>query len=265
MIPMSMMKLSGLVLCLLFFLAVPVFAVTPEPPAKPQSYVVDLADVINADVEAQLNAYLRELDQKSTAQVLILTVKSLDGEDISGFSLRMAEQWKPGQKGKNNGVLMTVAVTDRKYRIEVGYGLEPLLPDSFVGTLGREQMVPYFRKGDFGTGIQNAALVIVRKIAEADNIEITGMPQRVATPRQESKSGWSNLLLYALLFGGIPLFFFLSQMMRNRAGGGRGGHHGAYWGSGGGFGGGSFGGGGDSGGFSGGGGDFGGGGAGGDW
>ena len=94
----------GTVLCLTV-LASTVHASTPEPPATPRDYVVDLAGVIGADVQNQLNAYLRELEDKTTAQVVVLTVKSLDNEDITSFSLKTAEKWKLGQKGKDNGVL----------------------------------------------------------------------------------------------------------------------------------------------------------------
>jgi len=130
----------------------------PVPPPDP---VVDLAGIIDDSVETKLNLYLRELEQKTTAQVAILTIKSLQGQSLEDFSITIAnDKWKLGQKGKDNGVLVLVALDDKKYRIEVGYGLEGILPDSLVGGIGRQYLVPNFRKGDYSSGIYDAALVI---------------------------------------------------------------------------------------------------------
>lgn len=243
-----------------------IFAATPEPPKVPANYVNDLAGIIRDDAEAQLNAYLKELEQKTTAQVFILTVQSLDGEDVAGFSLKMAEKWKPGQKGKDNGVLITVALNDKKYRIETGYGVEGILPDSLVGSIGRQHLVPYFRKGDYSTGIFNASVVIAQKIAEHEGVEITGMPKVEARgDRQAAKSkkglGLFDAIILFAVFGVIVFLFIkhprllLLLLLSSSMGGRRSG-----WSGGGGFGGGGF----DS--FGGGGGGgFGGGGASGDW
>ena len=165
-----------LLILVLFSTSALSFAATPEPPAAPPDYVVDLAGIISGDMQRRLNGYLRELEQKTTAQMVILTVQSLDGEDMEGFSLRIAEKWKLGQKGKDNGVLLTVALKDRKYRFEIGYGLEQLLPDSLVGSLGRQYIVPNFKRGDYGSGIYGSTLVIVRTIAEHEGVAISGLP-----------------------------------------------------------------------------------------
>jgi len=253
-------------LVLLCSLPGPASASTPEPPERPAGYVEDLAKVLSPEAHRQLNAHLLELEQKTTAQVMILTVRKLDGEDIAGFTLRIAEKWKPGQKGKDNGVLITVAVEDRKYRIEVGYGLESILPDSLVGSIGREHLVPYFRKGDYGAGLISATSVIARTIASSQGVELTGLPQPQRPARQKEQI--SPVLFYALLFlafGAVP--FLWNLLLTKRRVSGRGssyGNSGVWWG-GGGFGG-SGSGGFDSGGFGGGGGgSFGGGGASGDW
>jgi uncharacterized protein len=248
--------ISGL--CFLFLVFNFSFAAAPEPPASPQNYVNDLAGIINDDIESKLNSYLKELEQKTTAQIFVLTIRSLDGEDIAGFSLKMAEKWKPGQKGKNNGVLITVALNDRKYRFEIGYGLEGTLPDSFVGTLGRQHLVPYFKKGDYGTGIFNAALAITGKIAEHEGIEITGMP-KIKRTKQKQKNSAVEIAVFIVMFIVLGLAA-LASLRRRYHGGGM-----WYGGYGGGFGGGGFGGGGFDSFGGGGGGDFGGGGASGDW
>lgn len=231
-------------------------------PEKPPRYVVDLAGIIDDATENRLNGYLQELEQKTTAQLVVLTIKSLEGEPIDDFSIRIAhDKWKLGQKGKDNGVLFLISLTDRKYRIEVGYGLEGVLPDSLVGSLGRNLLVPYFKKGDYSTGIFVTALGMANKIAEASGIKIEGMPsiKYSAQPAEKNKpAGLFNtiitvafLIILGILFIKNPRLF-LMLLLFSSMGGRRG-----SWGGGGGFGGGGFGGGGGGG--------FGGGGASGGW
>lgn len=250
---------------LIFFVAQPA-GFAAEIPTLPANPVVDLAGIIDKNVETTINRYLRELEQKTTAQMAILTVKSLDGQTIEDFSLTIAhDKWKLGQKGKDNGVLLTVALNDKKYRIEVGYGLEGVLPDSLVGAIGRQFLVPYFRKGDYSTGIYEATLAIANKIATDAGVTITAMPSvKVTSPAKKPKRATGPLgKIISLVFFLVMLFlfiknprFFLTLFLLSSIGGRRN-----HWGgSGGGFGGG-FGGGG----FGGGGGGFGGGGASGGW
>ncbi len=236
----------------LFFMAVCshlAAASTPKPPAIPRDYVVDLAGIIPEEVQARLNEYLQELEQKTGAQVLVLTVQSLDGQSIEEFTFNTKEQWKLGQKGKDNGVLIAVAVKDRKYRLEIGYGLESVLPDSMVGSIGREYLVPYFRKGDYGAGIYAATLVVANTIATHEGVQITGMPG-FRQPREVVAAkplGTLQMVVFGILaLGAIILFITHPQqclllILASSLGGGRGG----WSGGGGGFGGGgSFGGGG---------------------
>jgi uncharacterized protein len=252
---------------LLWALPVSLPAVTPPLPAQPPSYVVDLAGVIDAGTRDRLIAMLKELEAKTTAQVVVLTIDSLNEEPIEDFSHQTAMKWGIGQKGKDNGVLITVAVKDHKYRIEVGYGLEAVLPDSLVGSLGRQYLVPNLRKGDFAAGILAAVTEIANDIAMGPGGETT--PQK-GIGRQ------SQLIIILLVLIGIILIFIVFTEPRTagaKKGGKRLGSGGSWFGGSGGgwsYGGGGFsGGGGDSssggGGFSGGGGDFGGGGASGDW
>jgi uncharacterized protein len=235
-------------------------------PAKPLNYVVDLAGIIDANVEAGLNRYLLELEQKTTAQMVILTINSLEGEAIEDLSLRIAhDKWKLGQKGKDNGVLLLVSLQDRKYRFEIGYGLEGVIPDSLAGSIGRQYLVPYFRQNDYSKGITTATLAAINTIASDAGVEIAGMPKlrsRSASPYSGKKFRKPTLLgkILSVLFiiGLIYMFIrhprlLLFFIMMNMLGGGRR----SGWGGGGGFGGGGFGGGGGGG--------FGGGGASGGW
>jgi uncharacterized protein len=233
-----------------------------EIPALPAAPVVDLAGIVDSGAETKLNRYLKELQTKTGAQMAILTVNSLEGQAIEDFSINIAhDRWKLGQKNKDNGVLIVVALSDKKYRIEIGYGLEGLLPDSLVGSIGRQYLVPYFKKGDYSTGIYAAAVIMANEIARDAGVEITGLPAvKEAYPAKKSRKS-SGILgkIFSLLFFVIMVilfiknprlflaFLFLSSM---------GGRSGRWGGSGGGFGGGGFGGGG---------GGFGGGGASGGW
>ncbi len=235
-------------------------------PDRPVNHVVDLAGVINDNVEANLNKYLLELEQKTTAQMVVLTINSLEGESLEDFSINIAhEKWKLGQKDKDNGVLLLVSLQDKDYRFEIGYGLEGILPDSLAGSIGREYLVPYFRKGDYSTGIVKATLAVINIIASDAGVEITGMPRlRSHSPypsrsMERRKPTVLSTIFTILFFIGLVYLFIkhprllLFLLMFSMLGGGRRGG----WGGSGGFGGGSFGGGGGGG--------FGGGGASGGW
>jgi uncharacterized protein len=236
-----------------------------DVPPVPDNPVVDLAGIIGDRVEAEINNYLRELEQKTSAQMAILTLKSLDGQSIEEVALNIAHnKWKLGRKGKDNGLLLLIALNDRKYRIEVGYGLEGALPDSLVGDIGRQYLVPNFRKGDYSTGIYAAAVVLANKIAADAGVKISGLPalKKVgSTKKRKNGTGFAGKIFSLLFF--LIIFFvfiknprsFLAFLLLSSMGGRRG-----HWGgSGGGFGSGGFGG------FGGGGGGFGGGGASGSW
>jgi len=251
-----------LLVFVLFFFTMRYAGLAAEIPATPANPVVDLAGIIDDAVETRINRYLKELEGKTTAQMAILTVKSLEEQTIEEFSLAIAhDRWKLGQKGKDNGVLLVVALNARKYRIEIGYGLEGVLPDSLVGGIGRQYLVPYFKKRDYSTGIYTATLVIANKIASDAGVKISGMPavQKTSPVKKGNRASGPFGKIISLVFFLIILIIFIKNprsflaiLLLSSMGGGRG-----HWGgSGGGFGGGGFGGGG---------GGFGGGGASGGW
>ncbi len=229
----------------------------------PRHYVEDYANVINDSDEHSLNGILQELEQKTGAQYIILTVKTTEGVPIQQFSIELTDKWKLGQKGKDNGMLFVLAAADRKYWFNTGYGLEGFITDQYCGQVGREVLVPYLKKGDYGKGIYQANLQIVQRIAKQSGVVLTGMPKLKSVPGKLRRRGLPCgalpiLLLMFLLFGrrgrGMGMFLFLPLMLGGVGGYGRSGS----------YGGGSFGGG--FGGFGGGmGGGFGGGGAGGGW
>ena len=233
----------------------------------PRHYVEDYANVINDSEERSLNGVLQELEQKTGAQYIVLTVLSTGGLPIEQFSIELVEKWKLGQKGKDNGMLFVLAKNDRKWRFEVGYGLEGFVTDQYCGRVGREILVPYLRKGNFSRGIYQANLQIIQRISSEAGVSLTGMPKVTPVPVRNRRRGLPCCSVLPILFfmllifsgrgRGMGMLFFLPFMM-----GGFGGHGG--YGRSGSFGGGSFGGG--FGGFGGGmGGGFGGGGASGGW
>jgi len=255
---------------ILILTLLPVLAATGYGQADlpmPQHYVEDYANAINDSDERSLNGILQELEQKTGAQYIVLTVLSTGGLPIEQFSIELAEKWKLDQKSKDNGMLFVLAKNDRKWRFEVGYGLEGFVTDQYCGRVGRNVLVPYLRKRDYSRGIYEANLQIIQRIASEAGVSLTGMPRITPVPvrgRRRSMPCCSALpiiLFMLLIFGGMGRgmgwWFFLPFMM-----GGFGGHGG--YGRSGSFGGGSFGGG--FGGFGGGmGGGFGGGGASGGW
>jgi len=258
-------KPKSLIAAVIIFLLVVSVALSAGIPDRPERYVVDLAGIVNDATENRLNGYLQELEQKTTAQMVVLTILSLEGESIEDFSITIAhDKWKLGQKGKDNGVLFLISMKDRKYRIEVGYGLEGVLPDSLVGSIGRDVLVPYFKKGDYSNGIFATTLAMANKVAADAGVKIEGMPlinyRTLPTGKGEPGSPLSMiigivfLIIMGILFIKNPrafLLFLLFSSMGGRRGswGGGGGFGGGGFGSFGGGGGGGFGGGGASGGW----------------
>ncbi|MFO0974565.1 MAG: TPM domain-containing protein [Phycisphaerae bacterium] len=160
-------------------------------PAVPSTHVADLAGVLDAGAAARADDWLTRLEQATAAQVVVLTVPTLDGEPVEEFAVRVFAAWKLGQKGHDNGVLVCIAVKDRKYRIEVGYGLEGVMPDGWCGDVGREMFVPAFRRGRYGEGILAGAAAIATRIAQSAGVDLGGVPQRSVTAPARRRKGTS--------------------------------------------------------------------------
>jgi uncharacterized protein len=122
-------------------------------PLKPQGYVSDFANLLTPAARTELQDLLRETEQQTSAEIALVTVPSLDGETVEQYANRLFKEWGIGKKGIDNGVLVLVAPAERKVRIEVGYGLEPVLPDGLAGEIIRTDVLPQFRSGDYPRGI----------------------------------------------------------------------------------------------------------------
>jgi uncharacterized protein len=234
---------------------------------KPQGYVSDFANVLDPQSRAQLEAYAGRVEQATGVQMALVTLKSLDGEQIEDVTNTLFRQWGVGKKGKDEGIMLLLAVQDHRDRVEIGYGLEPILPDGFDGSILRG-IQPLLRQGAYGQALIAGAVRIGSEIARAKGISLEPGPAR----RVRQAPGRPGLPLPVIVIGIIVLLLLFrgggsggglltGLILGNLLGrGGRGGG----WG-GGGFGGYDSGGGG-GGGFGGfGGGDSGGGGASGSW
>lgn len=225
----------------------------------------DFANVLDPQSRAQLETYAGQIEQATGVQMALVTLKSLDGEPIEEVSNDLFRQWGVGKKGKDEGIMLLLAVQDHRDRIEVGYGLEPLLPDGFDGSILRN-IQPLLRSNEYGAAMMAATAQIGAEITRAKGIS-PPPGERLPVREAPSREGlpWPiiviGIIVLLLLFrgggsgGGLLTGLILGNLL------GRGGRGGGDWG-GGGFGGGG-GGGGGFGGF--GGGDSGGGGASGSW
>jgi uncharacterized protein len=229
---------------------------------QPTNYVSDFAGVLSPETVTSLNALCAQVDRLAHAQIAVVTVKSLDGEPIENFATALEDKWKVGKKGTDRGLLLIFATGDRKYRFEVGYGLEGILPDGRVGTIGR-QMVPYLKQNDYDSAITLAVQQVAGVIAADAGVTLNSAPRAYArnAPQPVQLTLGQLLVLGIILllvifflarFGGSGLLGFLIGMFMGGRRGGRGGGWGGGGGDGdgggfGGFGGGSSGGGGASG------------------
>ena len=231
-------------------------------------HVVDAANVLPADAKARLETKLAALEVQSQRQVVVATVPDLQGYDISDYGYRLGRAWGLGDKKRNDGAILLVAPKEHKVRIEVGYGLEPVVTDGLSAVIIQETILPKMRAGDMPGGIEAGADALVHQLTlPADQAQkIAAEAQK---PAQRHSSGGGSLIWFGFIF----LFFILPMFRRRVSGssysGGSGIGQMLLWSAlgsglgGSGRGGGDFGGGG--GGFSGGGGSFGGGGASGSW
>ena len=216
--------------------------------------VVDDANILSSQTKADLNTKLAALEQKTSRQLVVVTVPSLGGYEISDYGYQLGRAWGIGQKSLNNGILFIVAPTEHKTRIEVGYGLEPIVTDALSSVIIQSRVLPSFRKGDFNAGVQAGTDALIEQLS----LETSVAEKRAAAAaeqRPQGDSGGGGLMgflivlfiffMIARVFGGWGLLPFLLM------GGGGGGRGGGWSGGGGGGwsggGGGSFGGGGSSG------------------
>jgi len=243
-----MTRLAAALFAFLFILT-PAWA-APKFPAL-TGRVVDDAGILSAETKADLNQKLAALEQSTSRQLVVVTIPSLGGYEISDYGYQLGRAWGIGQAKLNNGILFIVAPGEHKTRVEVGYGLEPIVTDAFSSVVIQTQVLPRFRQGDFNGGVEAGANALIEQLS----LDTSEAEKRAAAAAQQHGQGDGGGGLAGLLIT-LAIFIFIARMFGGWGllpflfmGGGRGGGFGGGWSGGGGFGGGggSFGGGGSSG------------------
>ena len=200
---------------------------------KPAGRVTDLANVIDAATEADLDRRLDQLEQQTSSEVAVVTVPSLNGVPVEDYAVQLFKEWGIGQAKTDNGVLVLVAPSEREMRIEVGYGLEGILPDGLAGQIIRENFIPRFRDDDYNGGIRDGVARVIdvvekqqvlsaEELAKFNDTSGEDAPVWVIIPFMglfvaigflmvgiglRTKTGFP--LLFGSLFGGMPLLLAL--------------------------------------------------------
>ncbi|MDD3087191.1 MAG: TPM domain-containing protein [Candidatus Omnitrophica bacterium] len=185
---------------LLFFILFPVFVFAENIP-DPSGWVNDFAGVISAEYNEKISAVISQLEEKTGIEIAVATFNSIAPYDEKSYSRMVFDKWKPGKKGKDNGVLMLVAVSQRRWRIETGYGVEGVLPDGLCAQIGRSYMVPYFKSGEYGKGLYEGVKKVASLLAEDANVELANITETKPVRGREKPP----LFLYIF----APLFFFV--------------------------------------------------------
>ena len=188
---------------------------------QPQGCLSDFAGVVDASSKAHIETYCAQVEQSTGAQMALVTIASLEGEPIEEVARSIFRAWGVGQKGKNDGILLLIAVGDRRTRLEVGYGLEPIVPDGLAGTILGE-MRPALRHGDYSDALMAAAQTIGGTIAQAKHVTIQALLPRRARRHAGDSIPWP------LIVGGVLVVCWLLRAGGARGYSGRGG-----WGAGG--------------------------------
>ena len=207
---MGWVRMLGVLLCITVLL--PWAAAALEVPAL-KGRVNDYGGMLPPEAESRIETLLKDLEEKDSTQVVVLTVPSLDGDSLEDFSMRVAERWKIGRKGLDNGAILVIARDDRKVRIEVGYGLEGRLTDLTAGRIVRDRIVPEFRAGRFDQGVLNGVVALTEVVR--GEFQAPAQP-----PIGPAASGVEGLMPFLLVF--VFLVFMLGRASRllGTAGGG---------------------------------------------
>lgn len=254
------MKKRLIMLCLLACAVLLCACAAPQVPEPTKEfYVNDTANVMDQATEdriVDMGARLQKTEGAQGAQVVVLTVESLNGRPLEEYALDVARTWGIGDKDANNGVLILLALSERESRIEVGYGLEGALNDAKTGRIQDQYMVPYFENEDFETGLIQGYSAVVQEVCKEYGLDASQFERPSGLPLQEER-GYTPSAFEFIAGGVIILLVVIVGSIRRGGRGGRGGPGGGLWwffgpwggfgGRGGGFGGGGFGGGGGGG------------------
>ncbi len=249
---LKLKRAVSLVPFLLFTLIISTASHGAEGFPKRKGLVNDFANVISPQYEQRLVQVTGELVRKTNVPVVVVTMPDIGGEDYNDYANRLYAAWGIGKKGEDRGVLIFVTVKERKVRIEIGYGIEGIIPDGLAGEIRDQYMVPYLKQDQYGQGLLNGTLAVAQIIARDAGIRLSGEAP-VRRPRASRRGSGFSALFYILIFlallfslgrgrgrgrgrrGGLwPLLFL---MFMGGGGYGRSGFGGSFGGFGGGFGG----------------------------
>lgn len=192
---------------------------------QPRGYVNDFAGVLDAAGAQAIENYCGDLERATGAQIAVVTVKSLDGEPIEDVANRLYRQWGIGKKGADEGLLLLLAVQDRKDRAEVGFGLEPVITDGYSGSVLRG-ISPILRQGNYAGALLAAVEQFGQRIAQSKGVTLSNSPQRTRAPDDGGSGGTS--IPFPLILGGLALLFLIARMLGGGGWGGGGGGLGSF-------------------------------------
>ena len=236
---------AALLLCLAGLCMRATAIAEPIADLRPTGYVNDFAGVLSPATRSGLEALCKQVDQQARAQIAVVTVHTTGDDSIDDYAVKLEDKWKVGRKGSDRGILLLLATDDHKYRFEVGYGLEGILPDGKVGDIGR-RMVPYLRQGEYDSAVTLGVQSVAQTIANDAHITLEGAEQNPAMEQHQPRRTIHDIFLviavivfflWLLRSGPSGLAGFLLGMFLGGMGGGRGGFGGGDGGDGGGFGG----------------------------
>lgn len=186
-------------------LMIPVLAAAEgrdEIPA-PSGYVNDFAGVITPDYRDKIAGIVSEIERKTGAEIAVVTIRSIAPYEEKEYARMLFDRWRIGKKGKDNGVLVLLAVQERRWRIETGYGIEGILPDGRCGEIGRSYMVPAFKAGRYGEGLHYGVAAIADAIAKDAGVSFSGSPP--PAPKTGSSADPGMLVFLAIIFFSLNL------------------------------------------------------------
>jgi uncharacterized protein len=176
-------------------------------PAKPQGWVSDFAGIMSDTTKSQVDALFAEVKKSTGAEIAVVTVSSLEGMSVEEYAVRLFNAWGIGEKGKDNGVLFLIAPSERKARIEVGYGLEPVITDGRAGEIIRETVLPFFKGGDYDQGILQGSMQIAALITGKDFVPSVPIP---SSDSRSDEPPWPIKVVIILFFALFITLGFLA-------------------------------------------------------
>ncbi|MFH1190493.1 MAG: TPM domain-containing protein [Candidatus Omnitrophota bacterium] len=180
---------------------------------KPEGWVNDYANVMSAEYRLKLESLIAELERKTSAEIAVVTVESITPYDEKSYARLILDGWKIGKRGKDNGVLVLLAVKERRWRIETGYGEEGILPDGKCGEIGRSFMVPFFKQGKYQEGLYSGVAALAAVISRDAGVTLGALSGTDAGPKP-AMPGPATIFVLVIL--GIFIFFIICGILRKR-------------------------------------------------